>query len=96
MLMQIPLDYTLLPSPAISFKTSGGILDFFVLLADDPEHLSRLYTSLIGRPILPPYYGIGFQLTRYGYHSTDHVKKVIDRNIKAKIPMVVEKPDQKR
>jgi len=77
-----------MPSPALSLKTAGGILDFFVFIGDNPEHVIQLYTSLIGRPVMPPFWGLGFQLTRYGYESADHVKKVIDRNVKEKIPMV--------
>ncbi|CAG2101764.1 unnamed protein product [Medioppia subpectinata] len=44
-----PKEYTLMPAPAVSVKTIGGILDFFVFIGDNPEHVIQSYTSLIGR-----------------------------------------------
>ncbi|CAG2177078.1 unnamed protein product, partial [Oppiella nova] len=83
------MDYTLLPEPGLSFRTIGGVIDMFVFLGDNPEHVVELYTSLIGRPILPPFWGLGFQLTRWGYKGTDDVRSVIDRNLKANVPLDV-------
>jgi alpha-glucosidase (family GH31 glycosyl hydrolase) len=77
-----------MPSPAISFKTIGGILDFFVFVGDNPEHVVQLYTSLIGRTFMPSFWSLGFQICKYGYHNTSHVKQIVDRTVKEKIPYV--------
>jgi alpha-glucosidase (family GH31 glycosyl hydrolase) len=77
-----------MPYPAISFKTIGGILDFFVFVGDNPEHVTQLYTSLIGRTFMPAFWSLGFQICKYGYHNTSHVKKIVDRTVKEKIPYV--------
>lgn len=77
-----------MPAPAISLKTIGGILDFFVFVGDTPEHVIQLYTSLIGRPFLPAFWALGFQLTRYGFDSLDAAKEVVERNVRAKVPLV--------
>ncbi len=85
---KIIIEYTLLPHPALSLKTTGGILDFFVFIGDNPEEVIQLYTSLIGRPVMPPFWGLGFQLCRYGFKSTQNVREVVERNVKAKMPLV--------
>jgi alpha-glucosidase (family GH31 glycosyl hydrolase) len=35
------------------------------------------YTSLIGRPYMPPMWSLGFQLSRFGYKSTNDLKRVL-------------------
>lgn len=82
------LEYTLMPAPALNLKLAGGILDIFVFVGDNPEHVVQLYTSLVGRPAMPPFYGMGFQLSRYGYKNTSHLRDVVERNLKARIPTV--------
>ncbi|CAG2172235.1 unnamed protein product, partial [Oppiella nova] len=83
------MDYTFLPEPALSIKSMGGVLDFFVFLGDNPEHVIQLYTSVIGRSTMPPFWGLGYQLCRYGWKDTQSVKEVIDRNLKEKVPLDV-------
>ena len=58
-----------------------------------PELLIQAYTSLIGKPYLPPYWSLGFQLCRYGYNSLDNLKAASDRTIAAKIPYDVQYAD---
>ena len=82
------LDYTLLPEPAISLKSSGGIFDFYLFVGDNPEEVIQLYTSLIGRTFMPPFWSLGFQLTRYGFKNDEEVKTVIHRQRKENIPLV--------
>ena len=84
----MPLEYTILPEPGLSLKTVGGVLDFFVFVGENPEHVIELYTLLIGRPFLPPFWALGFQLTRWGFQNTAAVETVVNRNVKAQIPLV--------
>jgi hypothetical protein len=37
---------------------------------------------------MPPFWGLGFQLRRYGYKSTQNVKEVLERNFNAGMPLV--------
>ncbi|CAF1131188.1 unnamed protein product, partial [Brachionus calyciflorus] len=58
-----------------------------------PEALIQAYSSLIGKPYMPPYWSLGFQLSRYGYNSLDKLKAAVDRTIEAKIPYDVQYAD---
>jgi len=69
----------------------GGILDFYIFTGPRPELVVSQYTETIGRPYMPPFWSLGFQLSRYGYGSLDKLKKVVDRNLAANIPYVSHK-----
>ncbi|XP_077026637.1 sucrase-isomaltase, intestinal-like isoform X2 [Tamandua tetradactyla] len=72
-------DVTLNPQPSITFRTIGGILDFYVFLGPTPENVVQQYTEAIGRPYLPPYWSLGFHLSRWGYHNMNVLKNTIER-----------------
>lgn len=74
--------------PGLTYRTIGGALDFFVFLGPRPEDVVKQYTQLIGRPAIPPYYALGFQLCKYGYKSTKEIMEVVDRTHRAEIPHV--------
>ncbi|GBM87475.1 Maltase-glucoamylase, intestinal [Araneus ventricosus] len=40
------MDVTLLPAPAITFRSIGGIIDLFFFVGKDPEDTVKLYTSV--------------------------------------------------
>ena len=77
-----------MPAPGISLKPAGGIFDFFLFVGDNPEEVIQLYTSLIGRQTMPPFWALGFQLTRFGFNSDTDMKNCIERTKKANIPLV--------
>ncbi|XP_064476916.1 probable maltase-glucoamylase 2 isoform X2 [Ornithodoros turicata] len=81
------MEYTFLSAPAIRFATIGGILDFIVFIGNNPNHVLELYTSVIGRPSMPPYWALGFQLSNMNYGNLENLKKVIARNRDAEIPV---------
>nr|XP_045367131.1 putative maltase-glucoamylase-like protein FLJ16351 [Camelus bactrianus] len=87
------MEVTLQPAPAITYRTIGGILDFYVFLGNTPEQVVQEYLELVGRPFLPPYWSLGFQLSRRNYGGIDGLKKVVDRNRAAEIPYDVQYSD---
>ncbi|KAL1778000.1 maltase-glucoamylase, intestinal, partial [Sigmodon hispidus] len=87
------MEITLQPTPAITYRTIGGILDFYVFLGNTPEQVVQEYLELIGRPALPSYWALGFQLSQYDYGSLDNMKKVVDRNRAAEVPYDVQHAD---
>ncbi|XP_028402531.1 maltase-glucoamylase, intestinal-like [Dendronephthya gigantea] len=87
------MDVTLQPTPALTYRTIGGILDFYMFFGPTPEQVVQQYTKLIGRTIIPPYWSLGFQLCRYGYKNLDEVKNVVSEMKKYGIPQDVQYGD---
>ncbi|XP_077867590.1 sucrase-isomaltase, intestinal-like [Saccoglossus kowalevskii] len=71
------MDFTLQPTPALTYRTIGGVLDFYMFLGPTPEMVVQQYTEAIGRPYMPPYWSLGFQLCRYGYGNLTNVQEVV-------------------
>ncbi|NXN30663.1 LYAG glucosidase, partial [Nycticryphes semicollaris] len=84
------MDVLLQPSPALTWRTTGGILDFYVFLGPDPKSVVRQYLDVIGFPFMPPYWGLGFHLCRWGYSSTDITRQVVDNMTAARFPLDVQ------
>ncbi|KAJ7995347.1 hypothetical protein DPEC_G00243620 [Dallia pectoralis] len=87
------MEVTLQPAPAVTYRTIGGVLDFYILLGDTPEQVVQEFVELIGRPVIPPYWSLGFQLSRWGYGSLDEVKKTVERNRAIGIPYDIQYTD---
>ncbi|XP_069701371.1 lysosomal alpha-glucosidase-like [Periplaneta americana] len=84
------MEVILQPAPAVTFRTLGGLLDFFIFLGPSPQNVIQQYTEVIGRPYMPPYWGLGFHLCRFGYKSLNDTKNVLNRTRKAGIPLDVQ------
>ncbi len=81
-------DVTTMPNPGLTFRTIGGMLEFFVFLGPEPESVVKQYSDVIGRTFMPPYFALGFQLSRWGYKNTSEIRQVIDRTRGVNIPHV--------
>jgi maltase-glucoamylase len=55
-----------------------------------PEDVIQQYARLVGKPMLPPYYALGFQLSKYGYNTLANMSAAINRTINAKIPFDIQ------
>lgn len=86
-------EYMLNYNPMLTYRTIGGILDFFVFLGPSPEAVIQQYTELIGRPVMPPYWALGFQLSRYGYNSLNNLRTVVSATLNDNIPYDVQYAD---
>jgi len=84
------MDVILQPSPAITYRTIGGILDFYIFMGPYPEDVIKQYTEVIGRPTMPPYWSLGFHLCRWGYGNLDNMKKIRTAMNTHKIPQDVQ------
>ncbi|NWH27846.1 MGA protein, partial [Grus americana] len=87
------MDVTFQPTPALTYRTTGGILDFYMVLGPTPELVVQEYTALIGRPVMPPYWALGFQLCRYGYKNDTEIAELVEGMKAANIPYDVQYAD---
>ena len=76
-----------LTSTSLTYKTVGGILDFYFLLGPTPLELSEQYTEMIGRPWMPPVWALGFHQCRWGYPSANYTLQVVMNYSAAWIPL---------
>lgn len=83
----------MLPGPLIQYTTTGGILDFYIFLGPTPEATVQQYTEAVGRPQLPPYWSLGFQLCRVGYTTIDRMQAAVNRTAFYGIPQDVQYGD---
>ncbi|KAL7989549.1 hypothetical protein Chor_012215 [Crotalus horridus] len=84
------MDVLLQPSPALTWRTIGGILDFYIFLGPDPSSVVRQYMDVIGYPFMPPYWALGFHLCRWGYTSTAITREVVKNMTAALFPLDVQ------
>ncbi|XP_052104332.1 sucrase-isomaltase, intestinal-like [Mytilus californianus] len=78
------------PFPAITWKVIGGVLDFYVFLGPSPHEAVQQYISAIGKPLMPPYWSLGFHLCKWGYENLTVVQDVVERNRMAEISQDVQ------
>ncbi|XP_055971733.1 lysosomal alpha-glucosidase [Sorex fumeus] len=81
------MDVVLQPSPALSWRSTGGILDMYVFLGPEPKSVVRQYLDIVGFPLMPPYWGLGFHLCRWGYTSTNVTLQVVANMTSAHFPL---------
>lgn len=87
------MDYSFTPIPSLTIRTIGGILDFFLFMGPKPEQVIQQYTWLIGRPMVPPYWALGFHLSRWDYGNLTNMKRIVNRNRDAGVPLDVQHAD---
>ncbi|XP_076056755.1 sucrase-isomaltase, intestinal-like [Oratosquilla oratoria] len=79
--------------PALTLRTIGGIIDLHFFLGPSPEDVNSQYSQAIGTTHFPPYWSLGFQLSRWGYNSTTNIRKLQERMRFMNIPQDVQMLD---
>uniref|UniRef100_A0A1I8B965 P-type domain-containing protein n=1 Tax=Meloidogyne hapla TaxID=6305 RepID=A0A1I8B965_MELHA len=59
------------------------------LYGPTPEQVIQQFQQIFGRPIMPAYWALGYQFSRFGYKNLNDLKQTINRIINAKIPIDV-------
>lgn len=62
----------------------------FLYAGSRPSDVVSQHFKTVGLPIMPPYWALGFHLSRYGYNSLDNMRTVIERNLNASMPFDVQ------
>jgi alpha-glucosidase len=71
---------------ALSFGSSGGPIDYYLIYGPSTSQVIQRYTELTGRPPLPPLWSLGFQQSRYSYMSSAEVRRIATRMRAERLP----------
>lgn len=66
-------EVTTAPGPALIYRTIGGNLDLYFFPGPTPENVIQQYEELVGRPFLPAYWSLGFQVLYEAWPSSNTV-----------------------
>ncbi|XP_068764111.1 lysosomal alpha-glucosidase-like isoform X5 [Struthio camelus] len=80
------MEVALQPAPALTWRTIGGVLDFYIFLGPDPNMVIQQYQQVIGFPAMPPLWGLGFHLCRWGYGSSNETWQTVKAMRNYQIP----------
>lgn len=80
------MDVTLL-SDRINYKVLGGIIDFYVLVGSSAKKVVQQSTEVVGKPMMIPYWSLGFHSCKWGYESIQQIEEVVANYSKANIPL---------
>lgn len=75
------------------YRTIGGVIDIYMFSGPTPENVIQQYAKFIGTPFMPPYYALGFQISKYGYNNIATLQAMINRNVAARIPLDIQYGD---
>ncbi|KAG8228221.1 hypothetical protein J437_LFUL004346 [Ladona fulva] len=84
------MEVILQPGPAVTFRAIGGVLDFHFFLGPSPREVVSQFTDLVGRPFMPPLWGLGFHLCRFGTKTLNRTKEILMKNRIAGVPIDVQ------
>lgn len=82
------LEFVTHPAPGYVYRTTGGVLDIYIFLGPTPEETVQQFTEAVGRAPIPPYWGLGFQLCRWGYNTIENMQAAVNRTLSYGIPYV--------
>nr|XP_008162912.2 lysosomal alpha-glucosidase-like isoform X1 [Chrysemys picta bellii] len=80
------MEVALQPAPALTWRTIGGVLDFYIFLGPDPNMVIQQYQQVIGFPAMPPFWGLGFHLCRWGYGTSNATWQIVKAMRNYQIP----------
>jgi alpha-glucosidase len=78
----------LLRPDRIIYRTIGGSFDFYFFSGPSPtEALAQQQLGVIGKPVMQPYWALGFHQVRWGYQNWTVLQEIIDGYAAANIQL---------
>lgn len=71
----------------VGFRSTGGIIDYYVFIGPQPQDVINQYHDLIGYPTLVPFWGLGWHQCRYGFKNLTVVQGVTNNYMTYQIPL---------
>ena len=71
----------------VEHRTTGGVIDYYITLNETPDKALVSLHDIIGHPILPPYWSLGFHQCRWGYKTTQDIRDVYEYYIAYELPI---------
>lgn len=71
----------------LTYETIGGRKTYQVIIGEDWKDIIKEYTYLTGRQPLPPRWMFGNFASRFGYHSEQEARSVVQKYREEKIPL---------
>ncbi|CAF4343495.1 unnamed protein product [Rotaria socialis] len=87
------MDIDLQPLPALTYTTIGGIIDLYILTGPTVQNVIEQYWDVIGKPMMPPFWSLGFHLCRWGYNKIENIIASLQRMKNAEFPLDVQWTD---
>jgi alpha-glucosidase (family GH31 glycosyl hydrolase) len=73
----------------LSFRLTGGIIDYWMFLGPHPEDVIFQFHSLINFPVHLPYWSLGWHQSRYGFKNSSEMLQVLNNYNLNKLPLDV-------
>lgn len=71
----------------MEFIAIGGNLDFFFYMGPTPKDVVKQHQDVIGKPMMPPFWALGYHQSRWGYKTIDETAEVVENYLKNHIPL---------
>ncbi|KAL4070257.1 glycoside hydrolase family 31 protein [Scleroderma citrinum] len=86
-LLQTPPDSSV---SLIEYRMLGGIFDFYFFGGPSDAEVIAQHGAIVGYPFMPPAWGFGFHLCRWGYHNLSEDIANVEAMRAANIPLEVQ------
>ena len=74
---QVELEFFSSSESGLTYRTMGGILDIFMFINKPANEIVALYSNIIGKSVLPPFWALGWHQAAWPYDTLDKLKEVV-------------------
>lgn len=71
----------------LEHRTIGGIIDYYIYYGNKVDDVLIKMHDIIGHPMLPPFWSLGYHQCRWGYFNTSQIEEVMKKFHDYEIPL---------